>query len=116
MAEDGSLTGVISGKSESDVAVERVEEETKVAGSTEDVLARIEGVGNTEPARRRRHELHQPLGSLVRERTRIAGRFGLNDGADEVRVDLVEVRRLEDMTIVEVKRGRHGNSLRECWR
>ncbi len=49
-----------------------------------DVGPRIEGVAHTERGRRRRHELHEALGTAVGDGVRIELGFDLDDGGDEV--------------------------------
>src|SRR5947199_2642211 len=56
------LAGVVGGKDERQIVVESVHQATKMADAALDVPSRIEGITHAEGCRRRRHELHQPLG------------------------------------------------------
>ena len=49
-----------------------------------DVLARVEGIAHAERGGRARHELHQPLGALVRDGPRIEGGLHTDDRLHEV--------------------------------
>ncbi len=49
-----------------------------------DVLPRVEGVADAERRGRARHELHQPLGALVRYGSRVERGLHANHRLDEV--------------------------------
>src|SRR5690606_33940935 len=66
-----ALAGVVAGRRQGQVAVEALQQPRQVFHPALDVLLRVEGVADPEPARGGGHQLHQALCADARQRRRV---------------------------------------------
>jgi hypothetical protein len=93
---DGGLPGVVRRERQGHVAPEPLEQIPHVPHAAVHVLARIEGVPDTELDRPFRHELHQAARTLRGDGHGVPGRLDLDDRLDEPRVHAVALGRHAD--------------------
>ena len=91
VAVDGSWAGVVGGDGEADVVVVAGEELVEVGGAAGDVLLGREGVVDAEDGRGGGHQLHEALRAGAGDGAGVAVRFGMDDGGEQVGVDVVQV-------------------------
>ena len=85
MTTDGTRSGVVRGKR--DNGAELVGELSKISHAGIDVVASIEGIGNTEVQLRTRHQLHQALRADAGHRVPTMRGLDGDDRVNERRVD-----------------------------
>ena len=78
-----TLSSVVAGDCQDHVTAKHVCQISQIASASHDVVVGVEGVPHVHSLCRRRHELHQSLGTGVRDHTIIVIRFDTNDGTDE---------------------------------
>src|SRR5690606_22709553 len=83
VAVNRAFAGVVAGRGQGEVAVEALQQPAQVFDAAADVLRRIVGIGDPEPARGGRHQLHQALRPGARERVGVERGFGVHDRAHD---------------------------------
>src|SRR5262249_14730772 len=94
------LTRVVRPDRELEIAVEQVRQDPQVTHTTEDVLARIERIGDHHALRGFGNELHQAVCVFGRNRARIVTALDLDHRTHELLWDLVKHGSLPDVSIV----------------
>ena len=89
MALHRLLAGIVAGQREPQVAVEVVQQPAQIGHAAAQVLVRVPGVRDAEALGRRRNQLHQPLGLLVRLRLGVEVGLHLDDGEHQLRAQPV---------------------------
>ena len=74
------------------ISVVVLEQIFKIADATLNIFRRVETVGYSEAARRRRNQLHQAQSPLVRNRERIVIALDPNDGVHEIAIHVMLFR------------------------
>src|SRR5687768_10237023 len=79
--------GVVGGERQLDVSAELLEKGVQIPGPGVQVLERIEGVFDAQLPGRRRHELHEALRALRRDRVFAEGGLDGDDRKHELRIE-----------------------------
>ena len=77
-----------------------IEQIFQVLRAAQDVLPRVEWIVDVELFGYVGHQLHQPLRAGIRHRKWIEGRLGVNDRANQVRIDAIEVSGFRNGVVV----------------
>jgi len=88
-----SWTSIVGGQRQTVVLI-NVLQVTQVFYTRFDVLGGIEGIADAQHAGSPRHQLHEPLGALGRNRIVVVITLHLNDGLHQQWIDIVRLRAL----------------------
>src|SRR5581483_6057344 len=104
----GGFAGVVGSGGEADVAAEIAQQHGQIGRAAADVLADVESVGDAQIVGGARHQLHQSLRALVRQRARIERGFGMDHRAQQRLADAVVRGGGADLVVVIVQVQRDG--------
>ena len=81
--------GIVSGQRLDHIKVVAFQQLAQIPRAAFDIVARIEGIRDSQAGGRSRHQLHQPLRALGRHRAQIEPALGVNHAADQVRIQMM---------------------------
>jgi len=94
------LPGIVAGKCTLHITFEITQKPAQIGHPATDVLFRVPGIFDTETPGRGRHELHQPLGTLLGDGITVEPRFGLDDRLDQIGIYIVTLTPIVDLLVV----------------